>query len=496
MFFGGGGGGFPFGGMGGDPFGGMGGMGGGDVDTDEYYNTLGVDKNATDSEIKKAYRKLAMKHHPDRGGDPDLFKEMTEAHTVLSDPEKRKRYDRGGKEAVEGGGGNPFQRRGSTSTKKGPSTTHVLKVTLEDLYCGKTKKMKMQRKTIDREKGVQKCTTCKGQGVVIRQIRMGPMIQQMQAPCEECNQEGFLYARKKTTEILEVNIQKGAPDGHKIVMRNKGDEIPDGDAGDIIFVLKQQEHDVYKRKGADLFIQQKISLVEALCGFSLDLPKLDGRKLLVKTKPGQICKPCAFDPFAPAEEVDWEVMEDTDCTLEDMAKAETTDLDVLKKAVNTQLKGKNIGCFVVKDGQTTFKQGTRAECLEAKKKRSGATMYVLGDENASSSKRMMRAVEGEGLPLMRDPYQFGNLFLQLEIVFPDEITEPMRAALQAALPPALNSSEADESAEDVDTQECTVLDPVASYKDGVFQNKDSYDDDDDDDGHPGMRGQNVQCAQQ
>merc|ERR1712146_595513 len=115
----------------------------------------------------------------------------------------------------------------------------------------------------------------------------------------------------------------------------------------------------------------------------------------------------------------------------------------------------------------------------------GATMYVLGDENASSSKRMMRAVEGEGLPLMRDPYQFGNLFLQLEIVFPDEITEPMRAALQAALPPALNSSEADESAEDVDTQEGTVLDPVASY-----------DDDDDDDGHPGMRGQNVQCAQQ
>merc|ERR1711924_97132 len=112
MFFGGGmGGGFPF-----DEEQ-MGGMGGRrkNVDTDKYYNILGVDKDASESEIKKAYRKLAMKHHPDKGGDPDLFKEMTEAHTVLSDPEKRKRYDRGGKEAVEGGGGNPFQRRGSTS---------------------------------------------------------------------------------------------------------------------------------------------------------------------------------------------------------------------------------------------------------------------------------------------------------------------------------------------------------------------------------------------
>merc|ERR1711959_57632 len=174
-----------------------------------------------------------------------------------------------------------------------------------------------------------------------------------------------------------------------------------------------------------------------------------------------------------------------------------TDLDVLKQAVSKgQLKGKGIGSFVINNGTTTFKQGTRAECLAEKKKRSGATMYVLGDENASSSKRMMRAVEGEGLPLMRDPYQFGNLFLQLEIVFPDEITEPMRAALQSVLPAPLNSSSADESAEDVDTHECKVLDPVASYKEGTFSHKDSYEDDDDDHGHPGMQGQNVQCAQQ
>merc|ERR1712159_73328 len=152
------------------------------------------------------------------------------------------------------------------------------------------------------------------------------------------------------------------------------------------------------------------------------------------------------------------------------------------KAVNTQLKGKNIGCFVIKDGQTTFKQGTRAECLEAKKKRSGSTMYVLEDESKAGKDRMMRCVEGEGLPLMRDPYQFGNLFLQLEIVFPTELTPEVTEGLKKLLPPALNSSDADQSAENVDTHECTYMDPVASYKDGIFQNKDAMDSDDDEGG--------------
>merc|ERR1712054_631822 len=100
MFFGG----FP---GGGDPFEEMlgGGRGGPPADTTGLYKILGVEKDASESEIKKAYRKLAMKHHPDRGGDPDTFKEMTEAHTILSDSEKRSLYDRGGLEAVESGGG-------------------------------------------------------------------------------------------------------------------------------------------------------------------------------------------------------------------------------------------------------------------------------------------------------------------------------------------------------------------------------------------------------
>lgn len=139
----------------------MGGGGGGrgrkKADTSKFYDLLGVDKNATDSEIKKAYRKLAMKHHPDKGGDPDKFKEMTAAHTVLSDPDKRKLYDMGGEDAVEnggGGGGDDLmdmmfggggRGRGQRGPKKGQDVVRPLPVSLEDIYMGVTKKLRITR---------------------------------------------------------------------------------------------------------------------------------------------------------------------------------------------------------------------------------------------------------------------------------------------------------------------------------------------------------------
>merc|ERR1712159_954434 len=461
MFFGGGG--FPPG-FEEEMRGGGGGRGRKKADTQKYYDLLGVDKNATDSEIKKAYRKLAMKHHPDKGGDPDKFKEMTHAHSVLSDPEKRRNYDRFGEDGEQmggggggddlisqmfGGGGGRRQR----GPKQGESVQRPLPVTLENLYSGVTKKLKIQRQTIDKSEGVKKCQACGGKGVTIRTVRMGPMIQQMQAACQQCEGQGFSYTLKRTSEILEVNVPKGAKDGHKVVFHNKADEIPDGDAGDVIFILKEKEHDVFKRHGADLYIKKKISLVEALCGFSMQLTKLDSRTLVIKTKPGQVTPVCTFDPFANADDdgASWETLEGYDCELDDMAQADSTDLDMLKKAVSKgQLKGKGICCFVVQDGRTTFKQGTRSEAMAAKVKRSGATMYVLEDPNASKKERMLVAVEGEGMPLARDPFQFGNLFLQLEIEFPEEISEEAQEQLKKVLPAAQNSSTADESAENVD----------------------------------------------
>merc|ERR1711939_986873 len=391
-----------------------------------------------------------------------------------------------------GGGG---RRGGNRGPKKGQDVVRPLPVSLEDIYMGVTKKLRITRQTIDKEAGVKKCQTCGGQGVVVRTIRMGPMIQQMQQPCSACQGQGFSYTLKRTSEILEVNVQKGSKDGQKITFHNKADEIPDGEAGDVVFVLKEKEHDVFKRHGADLYVQKKISLVEALCGFTMELTKLDGRTLVIKTPPGFITNINKFDPFsADGDDQGWETFDGCDCSLDDMAQADSADLDMLKKAVTKgQLKGKGIGCFVIQGGKTTFKQGTRAECISAKSKDSSSTMYVLADPNATAGKRMTVAVEGEGLPLQRDPFSFGNLFLQLTIEFPTEVTEEQTAALRNILPPAMNSSSADESAENVDTAEVKLMDPVASHKDGTYTTKDSYDDDDDEGGMGG--GQRVQCAQ-
>merc|ERR1719443_2703850 len=234
------------------------------------------------------------------------------------------------------------------------------------------------------------------------------MIQQMRAACDSCGGEGKTFKTKQEREILEVHIQKGSPDNHKVVFREMADEHPDADTGDVNFVLKQQEHALFKRRGADLFIEKDISLVEALCGFELEVTHLDGRKLLIKTNPGDIVKPMAqgFDPFEDKEgKMEWEVIENSDCpSIENVAQADTTDIDTLKKACETQLKRKGIdvGCFVVDNNRAYFKQGTREEILAAKKSRKGHTMYVLADPNANQSMRVMKAVKDEGMPTYKN----------------------------------------------------------------------------------------------
>merc|ERR1719327_2481408 len=242
------------------------------------------------------------------------------------------------------------------------------------------------------------------------------MIQQMQSQCNSCGGTGKTYATKQEREVLEVMIQKGSPDGHKVQFREMADEHPDADTGDVVFVLKQQEHAMFKRKGADLFLEKKISLVEALCGFELELTHLDQRKLLIKTNPGEIVKPMTqgFDPLTTEEgKLEWEVMEDCDCpSLDNVAQADTTDIDTLKKACETQLKRKGIdvGVFVVDGSRAYFKQCTREEALSAKKTRKGHTMYIVSDPDAKKSDRMLKAIKGEGMPTFKNPFQHGNLF--------------------------------------------------------------------------------------
>merc|ERR1740138_1250148 len=128
------------------------------------------------------------------------------------------------------------------------------------------------------------------------------MIQQMQSQCSACGGQGQSFSQKEEREILEVHVQKGAPDNHKVPFREMGDEKPDADTGDVVFILKEQEHAIFKRKGADLFVEKSIGLVEALCGFEMELEHLDGRKLHIKTQSGDIVKPMAagFDPMSTA----------------------------------------------------------------------------------------------------------------------------------------------------------------------------------------------------
>ena len=302
-------------------------------DNTKYYDVLGVSKNANEDEIKKAYRKAAMKNHPDKGGDPEKFKELGQAYEVLSDPEKRELYDQYGEDALKegmGGGGssfhNPFDifesffggasfgggsSRGRRQ-KHGEDVVHSLKVSLEDVYNGTTKKLSLSRNVLcpkckgkgSKSGNAGRCYGCQGTGMKIttRQIGLG-MIQQMQHICPECRGSGEVISERdrctqckgnkvsQEKKVLEVHVEKGMQQGQKIVFEGQADEAPDTITGDIVFVLQVKEHPRFKREHDDLYIEHSLNLTEALCGFQFAVTHLDGRQLLIKSNPGEVIKP-------------------------------------------------------------------------------------------------------------------------------------------------------------------------------------------------------------
>ncbi|CBI28261.3 unnamed protein product, partial [Vitis vinifera] len=305
-------------------------------DNTRYYETLGVSKNASQDDLKKAYRKAAIKNHPDKGGDPEKFKELAQAYEVLSDPEKREIYDQYGEDALKEGmggsggghdpfdifqsffGGSPFGGGGSSRgrrQRRGEDVVHPLKVSLEDLYIGTSKKLSLSRNVICSKcngKGSKsgasiKCNGCQGSGMKVSIRQLGPsMIQQMQHPCNECKGTGETINDKdrcpqckgekvvQEKKVLEVIVEKGMQNGQKVTFPGEADEAPDTVTGDIVFVLQQKEHPKFKRKGDDLFVEHTLSLTEALCGFQFILTHLDGRQLLIKSNPGEVVKPDQF----------------------------------------------------------------------------------------------------------------------------------------------------------------------------------------------------------
>ncbi|KAL3149322.1 hypothetical protein ABBQ32_002130 [Trebouxia sp. C0010 RCD-2024] len=330
MFGGGffGGGGFP-GGFG-ESMGGMPGRPPKSNDT-KYYDILGVSKDASDSEIKKAHRKLALKHHPDKnqGATSEKFKEINQAYEVLKDEEKRKIYDQYGEDAIKegmgsgGGGGGGMGdifdilsgggRRQQPRERRGENVVHRLKVSLEEMYSGAVRKLSLSRnikcdtcggKGTKSGKRYQ-CEVCHGSGVQVMMRPLGPgMMQQIQQPCSNCNQTGSsvpsydmcngchgkgLLPEKK---IFEVHIEKGHKHNAKVVLRGEaGYSEPGILPGDVIFVLEQKPHKTFKRIQADLVIEKDISLTEALCGTSFYVQHLDGRVLEVLTHQGEVIKP-------------------------------------------------------------------------------------------------------------------------------------------------------------------------------------------------------------
>ncbi|KAL6213033.1 hypothetical protein ACLB2K_018248 [Fragaria x ananassa] len=276
-------------------------------DNNKYYEILGVPKTASQDDLKKAYRKAAIKNHPDKGGDPKKFKELAQAYEVLSDPEKREIYDQFGEDALKegmgGGGGahDPFDifqsffdgggggsRGGGRRQRRGEDVIHPLKVSLEDLYNGTSKKLSLSRNIICSKckgKGSKsgssiKCPGCQGSGMKVSIRHLGPsMIQQMQHPCNECKGTGETINDKdrcqlckgekvvQEKKVLEVHVEKGMQNGQRISFPGEADEAPDTVTGDIVFVLQQKEHPKFKRKGDDLFYEHTLSLMEALCGF-------------------------------------------------------------------------------------------------------------------------------------------------------------------------------------------------------------------------------------
>jgi len=293
-----------------------------------YYDLLGVKPTSTPDELKKAYRKQALKYHPDKNpNEGEKFKAISQAYEVLSDEKKRKIYDEGGEEAIkEGGtGGGNFSspmdifdmffgmggRGRHSGPKKGKDVVHQLRVTLDELYNGTSRKLALQKNVIcskcegygGKKGSVQKCTPCRGQGMIIKIHQLAPgMVQQMQTICHECQGSGESMNPKdrcknctgkkviRERKVLEVQVDKGMKDGQQIRFDGEGDQDPDLESGDVVIVLDEQEHDIFRRKGMDLSTKLEINLTEALCSFKRTIKTLDERTLVISTIPGEILK--------------------------------------------------------------------------------------------------------------------------------------------------------------------------------------------------------------
>ncbi|TMW68238.1 hypothetical protein Poli38472_007910 [Pythium oligandrum] len=287
----------------------------------DYYEVLGVTRDASSAEIKKAFRKLSLKYHPDKNpGDeeaPKKFAEVANAYEVLSDEDKKSKYDRYGEEGLQangggGGGHDPFdifsqffggggrQRREHEPTR-GPDVVMPLRVSLEDLYNGKVLQFSLRREVLchhchghgaAHEEDIHTCSECGGHGVRMMTRRVGPgFIQQFQTTCEKCHGKGKIVTSTcpvcggRKVEMADINfdadLDRGTSDGSEIEFENYADEVPGQTAGHVRMVVQTVPHPVFTRDGDHLWMDMNITLREALVGFRKTFNHLDGRQVEV-----------------------------------------------------------------------------------------------------------------------------------------------------------------------------------------------------------------------
>ena len=297
----------------------------------DYYDVLGVNKSATPDQIKSAYRKLAVKHHPDKNkGDKsseEKFKEASEAYHVLSNSERKQNYDNFGHAAFENGGGGRggfgnfdfsssfsdiFEdffgegfgggRRSRRSNNRGSDLRYDLSITLEESFTGKKQDIKFSTS--------EKCETCKGSGSKPGydpgscsmcgghgQVRSNQGFFTVQQTCHQCSGTGEEITnpctscggqgKKQTSKRLSVTIPKGVDDGTRIRLAGKGEAGSRGAGnGDLYLFINVYSHDLFKRSDENLFFECPISIADAALGTSIEIPTIDSGKAKIKIPAG------------------------------------------------------------------------------------------------------------------------------------------------------------------------------------------------------------------
>jgi DnaJ family protein A protein 2 len=305
------------------------------VQDTKLYDILEIKSDATDDIIKKAYRKLSFKWHPDKNQDnqeiaTEKFKEISEAYTILSDPEQRASYDRDGYDSLKnpqggqhfnpndifeqffgnfGGQGFPgqgFPGQGFPGQGFGQRQEHCMvekEVGLDEIFSMKTISVTYKQKIYckkcngngTKDGASSKCTSCGGAGKKVQVMQRGNMVQQMVVPCNDCGGRGERVSKNNACQdcngekiqikekSVDIPLTKNLSNGDKMVVEGKGHILKTGSTN-LIVVIKEKPHDLFKRHGKDLHINMKLRLFQTLYGFTKTIHHLDGRQLLLQYK--------------------------------------------------------------------------------------------------------------------------------------------------------------------------------------------------------------------